>query len=238
MKYLSIIIPVFENSDVLKNNLSYLCEYLAKNEFEYEIIISDDGCANGEEVEKISKEYKCTYIRSEKNYGKGNAVKKGILMANGIYRIYTDADIPYGNESIDDIIYSLDKEKYDVAIGDRTLYKSSYYKDISFLRSFGSKVFAFVVGGVTYGKFNDTQCGLKGFKSEIAIDLFERSHIKGFALDVELLYLASKRNYKIKKIPVKLRTQGVSTVKIIKHGFLMLVDLIKIKIMQLRNKYE
>lgn len=238
MIFLSVIIPVFENSNVLKSNLPYLCDFLSKKDFEYEIIISDDGSTNGEEVRKISDEFNCTYLRSEKNLGKGNALKIGMLSANGKYGIYTDADIPYENNEIEYIINSLDSEKYDVVIGDRTLNKSSYYKDVSFLRSFGSKFFAFIVGGITSGEFGDTQCGLKGFTKEAATELFGKSHIKGFAIDVELLYLASGKNYKIKKIPVTLRTQGVSTVKIIKHGFLMIVDLVKIKINQMRNKYE
>ncbi|MFA5404656.1 MAG: glycosyltransferase [Ignavibacteria bacterium] len=238
MIFLSVIIPVYNNSNVLKNNLPYLCNYLSKKDFEYEIIIVDDGSKNSRDVEEISKDYNGIYIMSQKNIGKGNAVKKGMLSANGNYRIYTDADIPYENEDIDKIIHSLDKEKYDIIIGDRTLNKSSYYKNVTFLRSFGSKLFSLIVGGVTSGKFEDTQCGLKGFTSEVAVNLFEKSRINGFAIDVELLYLALKMNYKIGKIPVQLRKQGLSTVKIIKHGFFMLVDLIKIKIYQIKNKYE
>jgi dolichyl-phosphate beta-glucosyltransferase len=236
--FLSIIIPVYNNSDVLKDNLAYLYNYLAKKEFEFEILIIDDGSKDGKDVENISGEFNCRYIRSQNNYGKGNAVKQGMINAYGIYRIYTDADIPYESEDIDRIINFLDKEKHDVVIGDRTLNKSTYYKDVTYLRSFGSKLFSFIMGGVTSGKFSDTQCGLKGFTSETAVDLFKKTHINGFAIDVELLYLALRKNYKIKKIPVNLRKQGLSTVKVIKHGFLMLIDLIKIKIYQLRNKYE
>lgn len=238
MIFLSIIIPVYNNSDVLKDNLAYLYNYLAKKEFEFEILIIDDGSKDGKDVENISGEFNCRYIRNQKNSGKGNAVKQGMLTANGIYRIYTDADIPYESEDIENIIHFLNNEKFDLVIGDRTLNKSTYYKDVTFLRSFGSKIFSFIVGGVTSGEFGDTQCGLKGFTSNTAVDLFGKTHINGFAIDVELLYLASRKNYKIKKIPVKLRKQGVSTVKVIKHGFLMLIDLIKIKIYQLRNKYE
>lgn len=238
MILLSIILPVYNNSNVLKNNLPYLYENLLKKEFEFEILIIDDGSKDRKNVESISKEYNCKYIRSQKNYGKGNAIKQGISNTNGLYRIYTDADIPYEYEDIEKIIHFLDKEKYDMVIGDRTLNNSTYYKDISFLRSFGSKLFSFIVGGVTSGKFGDTQCGLKGFTSEAAVNLFKKTHINGFAIDVELLYVALRKNYKIKKIPVKLRKQGVSTVKVIKHGFLMLIDLIKIKIYQLKNKYE
>lgn len=238
MIFLSIIIPVYNNSGVLRDNLPYLVDYLSKKNFDYEILIYDDGSKDGNIVEKISKDFNCKYIKSENNFGKGEAIRKGMVNATGTYRIYTDADIPYESEYIDSIINSLDKEKYDFVIGDRTLNKSSYYQDISFLRSFGSKIFSLLVGGLTSGKFNDTQCGLKGFSADASVILFEKSKIKGFAVDVELLYIASKKNLRIKKIPVKLRTHGVSTVRIIKHGFLVMIDLIKIKIYQLRNKYE
>jgi dolichyl-phosphate beta-glucosyltransferase len=236
--FLSIIIPVYNNSDVLRTNLSCLYDYLLKKDYEFEILIMDDGSKDGTEVVNISKKYNCKYIRNRKNSGKGNAVKKGVIEAQGKFRIYTDADIPYENEDIGNIIYFLDKEKYDMVIGDRTMSKSSYYKDVSFFRSFGSKLFSVLVGGITPGKFGDTQCGLKGFTSECANDIFGKAKINGFAIDVELIYLALKKSYKIKKIPVKLRKQGTSTVRVIKHGILMLIDLIKIKIYQLRNKYE
>lgn len=238
MTLLSIIIPVFNNADVLKNNLPYLIHFLKENNYQYEVIIVDDGSINGSEIKKTAEEFNCKYIVNEKNIGKGYSVKRGILFSDAKYRIFTDADIPYETEDIEKIISNLDKEKYDIVIGDRTLNSSSYFKNVSVLRSIGSKFFSFIIGGITAGKFNDTQCGLKGFTSEAAIDLFSRTKINGFALDVELIYLAFKDNYKICKIPVKLRKQGISTVMVFKHGILMLVDLIKIKYFQLQKKYD
>jgi dolichyl-phosphate beta-glucosyltransferase len=228
---------VYNNKDILKENIAYLFKYLKEKKYGYEVIIVDDGSSNGIEIKKIADDYDCLYIKNIKNYGKGYSVKKGILESTGEYKIFTDADIPYENESIDLILSKLEKENYDVAIGDRTLMKSEY-KNVSFLRSFGSKFFSYVVWGLTSGKFGDTQCGLKGFTAGVANVLFGKTLIKGFALDVELLYLALKQNYKIAKVPVKLRAQNVSTVSILKHGFLMLVDLIRIKLFQIRKKYE
>jgi len=236
--FLSIIIPVYNNSDVLKYNLPYLAGYLSKKDYDYEIIIVDDGSSNGSEVKNISDNFNCRYIVNGKNFGKGYSIKQGMLNSDGKYRVFTDADIPYEIEDLEKIIETLDKEKYDMVIGDRTLNASSYFKDVSILRSFGSKFFSLIIGGITSGNFSDTQCGLKGFTAETGVDLFNRTKINGFAIDVELIYLAFKRNYKIGKIPVKLRKQGVSTVMIFKHGILMLFDLFKIKYYQLSKKYE
>jgi dolichyl-phosphate beta-glucosyltransferase len=238
LKYLSIILPVYNNSNVLKSNLPYLADYLAKKEYEYEIIIVDDGSRNEEEVKNISNQFNCRYVRNNNNSGKGSAVRTGMVNSEGIYRIFTDADIPYEGEDLDKIIQNLETGKYDLAIGDRSILKSFSPGDVTFLRSFGSKFFSFVVGGLMSGKFGDTQCGLKGFTAKAASELFRMTRINGFAIDVELLFLALKKNYKICKVPVKLRKQGVSTVKVFKHGFLMLVDLVKIKINRFRRKYD
>lgn len=238
MKHLSIILPVYNNPEVLKNNLPYLTGYLSKKIYEYEIIIVDDGSKDESYVKNISNQFHCVYLRNKNNSGKGSAVKTGMLHSESTYRVFTDADVPYNGEDLDKIIQNLEGGKCDVAIGDRSLLKSASSGDVTFLRSFGSKIFSFVVGGLMAGKFGDTQCGLKGFTAKAANELFGMSGINGFAIDVELLYLALKKNYTICKVPVKLRKQGVSTVKVFKHGFLMLVDLIKIKVNRMSGKYE
>jgi dolichyl-phosphate beta-glucosyltransferase len=238
VKHLSIILPVYNNPEVLKNNLPYLTDYLSKKTYEYEIIIVDDGSKDGTKIKNISDRFNCVYLRNKNNSGKGSAVKTGMLNSGSTYRVFTDADIPYECVDLDKIIQNLESGKCDVAIGDRSLLKSATSGDVTFLRSFGSKFFSFMVGGLMAGKFGDSQCGLKGFTGKAAIELFGKSRINGFAIDVELLYLALKKKYSICKVPVKLRKQGVSTVRVFKHGFLMLVDLIKIKINRMSGKYE
>jgi len=237
LKKLSIILPVYNNRDVLKKNLGYLFDYLNKTVLDFELIIVDDGSRDEKEIKNISDSFNCVLLRNGKNLGKGASLKRGMLEAEGKYRIFTDADIPYENESISLMVKKLEMENADVIIGDRTLLKSEY-KSGSLLRSVGSSLFSFIVWGITSGKFGDTQCGLKGFTSSSAEKIFGKTKINGFAADVELLYIATKNKLKIEKIPVKLRSQSSSTVSVIRHGFLMLVDLIRIKIYQLRKKYE
>ena len=123
-------------------------------------------------------------------------------------------------------------------IGDRGLKESNYFNKISSKRRFGSGFFTFIVGRFITTGISDTQCGLKGFKREIAKDLFSVSRIKGFTFDVELMYISLKRNYDIKKIPVSLRSQEGNSVNVLKHGFKMVVDLFVIKLNHLRGFYN
>ena len=235
---LSIIIPSYKGAVTLKNNLPDFIEYLNKKNIHHEIIIVDDGSNDSDSTKQIAKEFGCIYLQNNKNIGKGAAVRKGMLHAKGEYKIFTDVDIPFEYETIENFLYYLDFKEFDIVIGDRTLPQSTYFAKVPKIRKIGSNIFTFIVGRfVTSGLF-DTQCGIKGFTKNAANDLFSVSRIDGFAFDVEILYIALKRNYDIKRLPVKFRCNESSSVKVIKHGIGMVIDLFKIKINHLLKVYN
>jgi dolichyl-phosphate beta-glucosyltransferase len=99
-------------------------------------------------------------------------------------------------------------------------------------------VFTFFVGRFVTTGFSDTQCGIKGFTAAAAEDLFSVTSVQGFAFDVEVLYVALKRNYDIKRLPVSFRsTHDRSSVTLTKHAPEMLLDLFRIKWNHLRGRY-
>tara|TARA_B110000285_G_C14962004_1_gene532146 strand:+ start:249 stop:971 length:723 start_codon:yes stop_codon:yes gene_type:complete len=235
---LTIIIPSFNGSKIIANQLDEFILWLDKSIANYEIIIVDDGSKDNGETKKVAKEYSCRYLENEKNLGKGGAVKNGVLNARGDYIIYTDVDIPFTFDSIKEFYRYLKEKEFDVVIGDRTLPQSEYFEEISWFRKLGSMVFSFIIGRlVTTGMF-DTQCGLKGFSKAVAQDLFSVSRINGFAFDVELLYISLKRNYNIKRLPVVLRNTEGSSVRLLKHGLIMIKELAMIKRNHLIKRYN
>ena len=151
-----------------------------------------------------------------------------MLAATGQYRIFTDADIPYDPAVIDDFIKYLDFKEFHMVVGDRTIAGKDYFVQIKRLRSMASRIFSFIVGRFIAGGIFDTQCGIKGFRAEVAEDIFSVNRINGFAFDVELFYIALKRNYDIKRLPVTLRSQDGKSVNVIKNSILMLIDIPKI----------
>jgi dolichyl-phosphate beta-glucosyltransferase len=106
------------------------------------------------------------------------------------------------------------------------------------MRKLGSRIFTFFVGRfVTTGLF-DTQCGMKGFSAKVADDLFSHAQLNGFAFDVELLYIALKRNYDIKRLAVVFRSSHEeSSASLVRHAPGMLVDLFRIKWNHVRGRY-
>jgi dolichyl-phosphate beta-glucosyltransferase len=236
--YLSVVIPSYKSSEPLENNLPLLVNFLSKKKFIWEIIIVDDGSEDGGKTEAIAKKFNCAFLKNPVNQGKGAALRNGMLHANGLFRIFTDADIPYETDVIDKFVRYLDFKEFDLVVGDRTLHESSYFDDISPLRNFGSRFFSSIVGKfITTGVY-DTQCGIKGFRGTVADDLFSVSRINGFTIDVELFYISFKRNYDVKRLPVNLRSQEGNTVNVVKHGLLMLYDIFVIIINFYKGRYK
>lgn len=234
----SFIIPAYKASVALDNNLNYLIAYTQTQYFDSEILIIDDGSNDNGQTEQIAKKYGCSYLTYHVNRGKGGAVRYGMTKAIGDIKIFTDSDIPFESNAIDNIIEGIQKKDYDLVIGDRTLEDSNYFAEISSQRKIGSNFYTFFVGRIiTTGMF-DTQCGLKGFKKTVADDIFGVGKINSFAFDVEVIYIALKRNYSIRKIPVHLRSQEGSSVSLLKHAPGMILDLFKIKLNHVRGYYK
>lgn len=235
---ISFIIPSYKSSKALDKNLPYLINYIQEKKLEFEIIVVDDGSDDNNATKHIADKYQCKYLTYHKNAGKGAAVRLGMLNAIGDIKIFTDADIPFESDAYDLILKSILTQDFDLVIGDRTLDDSVYFTEISSQRKAGSNFYTFFVGRIITTGIFDTQCGLKGFKKSVADDLFKVTKINSFAFDVELIYLSLKRNYSIRKIPVKLRSQEGNSVSLLKHAPGMLIDLFKIKINHLKGIYK
>jgi dolichyl-phosphate beta-glucosyltransferase len=216
----SIILPTYNQEErILKESIIKI-----KNAFSYsvELIIVDDGSTYNtvEVIKKESTDLKI--IKNDRNMGKGYSVKIGMLFAQSEYRVFTDADLPYGVEGIRKIFEKL-KAGYDIAIGQRI---NPYPQNP--LRAYAHKAFNFFLRKYLNLPFKDVQCGLKGFRGEVAEEIFKNLTINGFAFDAELLCYALKRDYKIGIVEVEQLEHSPSTITL-KDLYQMIKDVRKIK---------
>lgn len=226
---LSVVIPAYNDAALLARHLPALEAYLRELDLGYEIVISDDGSDDDGATRDVAEELGTVYIRSPANRGKGSALRRGMRCAQGRLRIFTDADVPYELDAIGTMVRHLDLEGFDFVTGDRTLESSHYSALVPLWRRIGSWLFSAIVRRVgAFGRF-DTQCGLKGFRADVAEDLFGVGRIDRFAIDVELFAVALARNYKIARLPVRLRCQEGSSVRFLSDGGAMLWDLLRIR---------
>lgn len=235
---LSLILPCYGHAFLLARKLAQLIDYLDSLGAAYEVIIVDDGKNSAEDLAVIEEFKQVRLLRNKFNLGKGASVRKGILASVGEYCVFMDADLPFEFEIIEEMLWNLSVKEFDFVIGDRNYVGSSYQQAQSALRRFVSSLSSFVIGRLIVANWFDTQCGVKGFRREVALDLMSVGRIKGFAFDVELIYIALKRGYEIKKLPVVAKEQKQSSVKILRDGLRFVLDLLLMRLRYSLGLYQ
>ena len=134
--------------------------------------------------------------------GKGAAVRAGMLAAAGDLVIFADADMATPPDQIPLLVQAL--EDHDVALGSRIQADGSDMRasQPGYRRLLG-KAFHVLASLWVVGPVQDTQCGFKGFTREAAHDLFERQRITSIVFDVEVIYLARRRGYRLAIVPIR-----------------------------------
>lgn len=233
---LSLILPSYRDAGRALHSAMTLGDFFASGSLTWEVVIVDDGGGDfSQEWQDLEPIRLC---RFEANRGKGAAVRAGMLAARGRVRIYTDADLPYGMELFQVITEYILERGFHVVIGDRTLPDSSYALDVGWKRRLASSVYSTLVGKLVTGGFFDTQCGLKGFRGDVAEALFSISRIDRFAFDAEIIYLSLLHRLDIKRVPVRLRKNESSSIRLLRDSTRMFADTLGIKRNQLRGMYR
>jgi len=216
---LSIIIPAYEKGKLIINTIKSLLEYFPQAEI---IIINDGSKDNTRKIKNIFGD-KIVYLENEINKGKGYSLRKGFKKAKGRYLIFTDADLPFGIEYIEKVFKEL-KQKKSIVIGRREeFYNDKFYKKLL-------RPFLYLILRILFGfKYRDTQCGLKGFTREEGKKIFSISMINGFAIDIEILFLAKKLDYLVNEVVVQQEASSVSSTFNFPNILRMIFDLLIIR---------
>ena len=133
--------------------------------------------------------------------GKGSAVRAGMLASDAELAIFADADMATPPNQLPRLLAAL--ETADVALGSRIQPDGSDVRATQprFRRWIG-RVFRFAAQVWVTGSVKDTQCGFKGFRLGAAHDLFALLKVTSIVFDVDLIYLARRRGYRIAVVPV------------------------------------
>ena len=167
---------------------------------------------------------------------KGNAVKKGILAAQGEFVVFMDADNATPVSEIERFWKYLE-EGYEVVIGSRYIDPSLVKIRQPWYRILLSRMSNLLIQIVLIPHIKDTQAGFKAFKREAAQEIFKNLTIFGWSFDMELLAIALKLSYRIKEVPVSWEEHGGGHVPF--SAFIQsFFDLFRIKWNSLRGRYS
>ncbi len=133
--------------------------------------------------------------------GKGAAVKAGMLAAETDLAIFADADMATPPDQLPLLVEAL--RDHDLALGSRIQPDGSDMRRTQpGFRRFLGRAFHGLASVWAVGDVQDTQCGFKGFTREAAQDFFGQQQITSIVFDVELIYLARRRGYRIAVVPI------------------------------------
>lgn len=229
---LSIIVPLFNEQNRLDKCLKTLLGFIALQELDAEILLVPNGCWD-DTLQKClawhDKFPQTIQVLPLLTRGKGAAIRAGMLEARGARRYMADVDL---STPASEILYFINclRAGYDVVIGSRAEAGQGH---TTLKRRVMSRAFHFVTALVVPG-IQDTQCGFKLFTAEAAKKIFEQVKITGWAVDVEILFLAQRLGLMVYEMPVEWRHNFDSRVSPVRDSLTMLADVLKIPLSHAR----
>lgn len=235
---LSLIIPAYNEANRLPKTLPQVTDFMLKQAYSAEVIIVNNNSDDNTRAiaEEFVKEFPFVRVMDEPAQGKGAAVRTGMLGARGSYFFMADADL---SMPIDEVSKFLppNLNDYDVAIASREAPGAVRYNEPGY-RHWMGRLFNFIVKVMAVPGFQDTQCGFKCFSREVALDILSNQTIDGWAFDVELLFIAQRRNYKIVEVPINWYYRANSRISPFRDALNMVREVVKIRINGWRGLYD
>jgi len=235
--FLSVIIPAHNEENRLPGTLEQVFHFLEKQSFASEVIIVENGSMDKtlEVAQKFAETHQTfRVIQSER--GKGAAVQRGMLEAQGGYLFMCDADLSMPVEEIAKFAPPA-LEDFDVAIASREAKGAVRYNEPPY-RHLGGRGINFIIQLLILPGLNDTQCGFKCFRAEVAKDIFQKQTLHGWSFDIELLHIARRRGYRVQEIPIHWYHFTDSKISALRDAVRMIQDIFRIHINTWRGMYD
>jgi dolichyl-phosphate beta-glucosyltransferase len=228
---LSVVVPCFNEEQRLPRTIEQIHRYLDGKHAEYELILVDDGSADGTRrvMDEAAERHRAVRVEAlPHNRGKGRALALGVQAAKGDEILLTDADLSTPIEELDKLQAALSNGA-GVAIASRALRGSRIEVSQPMYRVAMGKAFNLIVQAVLLPGIWDTQCGFKLFRADVARQAFGRLRTDGFGYDPEVLYRARKHGVKIAEVPVVWRNSAETKVSPLRSSLDMFKHVIRVR---------
>lgn len=229
MTLLSIIIPAHNEERRLCETLPRVLQFLRTQNYAAEVLVVENGSHDrtAAVVEELARSEPRLQLLREARRGKGLAVRRGMLAARGAFRFMCDADL---SMPIEQVVRFLPPQlaEFDVAIGSREISGAVRFGEPVFTHLRG-RVFSNLVKLAVLPGIEDTQCGFKCFTAAAAEDLFRVQRLDGLSFDVELLFIARLRSYRVREVPIDWHFHRETKVRMVRDTLQMLRDVLTLR---------
>ena len=173
---ISVIIPLYNEEESIRELYDWIERVMSENKFSYEVVFINDGSTDSSWniIEQLSKEHQQVKgIKFRRNYGKSPALYCGFKEAQGDVVITMDADLQDSPDEIPELYRMIKEQGYDLVSG----YKQKRYDPIS--KTLPTKLFnatARKISGIK--NLHDFNCGLKAYRRDVVknIEVYGEMH--------------------------------------------------------------
>jgi len=246
----SVITPAYNEQDKITSSLTQIVSFMREFSESFEILICNDGSKDktAEVVRQYMEDVPEVTLLDNPHKGKGFCIWDGVMHAKGKYIYVADADLSAPMPELKKLFVWMKDHDYDVVIGTREGIGARRVGE-PLIRHIMGRVFNLWIQVLVLPGIDDTQCGFKLFKGEVAQAVFSRFILYGAkakvtnkpylgAYDVEALYIARMLGYKIKEIPVTWTYVKTSRLSHIRDSLKMAFDVLRIKVNGILGKYK
>ncbi len=236
--FLSLIIPAYNEEGRLSKTLKEVAGFVDSQNYSTEVLIVENGSSDNtfHVASAFCKEHDDFHVIRLRGRGKGLAVREGMLAAKGDYRMMLDADLSMPVDQIPRF-FPPQIENKDIVIASREAPGAVRYQEPQY-RHIGGRMVNMLIRLMALPGLQDSQCGFKCFREDVAKDLFGVQEMTGWSFDIEVLYVARMRGYQIEELAIPWYYNEQSHVSPVRDTLRMFLDLIRIRKHARSGDYE
>lgn len=243
--YISLVLPAYNEERRLPATLQKLTQFCRASSVPFEVIVVDDGSTDRTRdiVKEMMKENAFIRLIQNPHSGKAFTVRTGALNAKGKYVLHVDADLSADTAQLLKLIEYLEQGN-DIALGSR-----SGRPGAPWYRKLMSACWHTFVSTLLLPGVKDTQCGFKGYKTEIIQRIYTYTLLYNrpeqslhsprvtAAADVEVLFIGRKLGYRIAEVPIIWNYKEDTKISPLSDSLLAFLDLLRIYRFYINGKY-
>lgn len=235
--FLSLVIPARNEEIRLPRSLGQAFAFLEKQGYTYEVIVVENASRDRtlEVARQCCGQFPGLHVLHEELPGKGRAVRRGVLAARGDFCFIADSDFSMPVEQVTRFLPPTCNPE--IAIGSREAPGAVRYGEPAY-RHYTGRVFNLLIRWMVLPGLQDTQCGFKCFRADIAREIFPLQTLMGWAFDVELLAIARQRGIQIEEIGIPWYYHPGSKINVLRDSWSMFLDLLVIRRNLRRGRYH
>ena len=201
MSVLSVVIPVYNEANMIEKNLDRVDRAVLPDGFTKEIILIDDHSTDGTRELLKAMQGRYQVLFHERNRGKGAAIRSGFAVATGDYVVIQDADLEYDPNEYADLLRPAVEGKADVVYGSRFM-SGRPHAVFRFWHYMGNKLLTALSNAFTNLHLTDMETCYKLFSRQVIREIGPKLVSDRFTIEPELTARVAQGGYRMYEIGI------------------------------------